>query len=297
MTNISVFFVVLQLLYAVSGQGANFPLTPDGATYHLEIHAGDVAQRVLVVGDLKRARLYADLYLNHTMVDILSERGFLTITGTYKGVNVSIIGTGMGTPMIDFTIRETRAMTNGTMAFIRVGTCGSPSADVLLGDIVVVNASRYLHRNPDQFNYPVQGEPHYLMSRPVSSDQRLTDLLGSILLTEKWCKKTVHFGDDVTTDSFYASQGRILSDFADYNEDVITGIMPSDTAAIQMETFHLFDLARSSNPGRKIIAAADCLVVAQRFTDKFIDQDLKEEREKLLGRSAMEALFLMDVSR
>ena len=42
-----------------------------------------------------------------------------------------------GTPMMDFMVRETRVMTDGPMAYIRVGTCGSPNKNVSLGDIVV----------------------------------------------------------------------------------------------------------------------------------------------------------------
>lgn len=254
-----------------------------------------MANRVLTVGDLARAKLYADLYLDKTKPysSIASERGFLTITGTYKGVAVSIIGTGMGTPMIDFTIRETRAMVDGPMAFIRVGTCGSPHPNVSLGDIVVVSQSYFVRRNPDQFHYPEAGQPYYLLSKPVYSDVALAYLLFTQLNQEQI--KTVHYGVDVTADSFYSSQGRIIHDFDDQNEDLIATVMPKETLAIQMETFHLLDLARSSLKNRSVIAAGNCLVLAQRYTDKFIDDQLKQERERLLGKSALEALILVQL--
>lgn len=250
-----------------------------------------VANRVLTVGDLARAKLYADLYLDKDKpyASIASERGFLTITGAYKGTPISIIGTGMGTPMIDFTIRETRAMVEGPMAFIRVGTCGSPSQNVSLGDIIVTSESFFIRRNPDQFHYPEAGQPYYLVSKPVYADVALSYLLYNQLNQEQI--KTVHYGADVTADSFYSSQGRIIHDFDDHNVDLISAVMPKETLSIQMETFHLFDLARSSLSNRSVIAAGNCLVLAQRYTDKFIDDQLKQERERLLGKSALEALI------
>jgi uridine phosphorylase len=37
-----------------------------------------------------------------------TNRGFTTYTGTFRGVGVSVIATGMGTPMADFMLREVR---------------------------------------------------------------------------------------------------------------------------------------------------------------------------------------------
>lgn len=48
-----------------------------------------------------------------------SERGFLTITGTYKGIPVSIVSIGMGFPNMDFLVRECRELIEGEMIVIR----------------------------------------------------------------------------------------------------------------------------------------------------------------------------------
>lgn len=48
-----------------------------------------------------------------------SERGFLTITGTYKSVPVSIVSIGMGFPNMDFFVRECRELLEGEMIVIR----------------------------------------------------------------------------------------------------------------------------------------------------------------------------------
>jgi len=45
---------------------------------------------------------------NPSLFGLQSDRGFLTLTGAYKGVIVSIVSIGMGSPNMDFFIREGR---------------------------------------------------------------------------------------------------------------------------------------------------------------------------------------------
>jgi purine-nucleoside phosphorylase len=45
---------------------------------------------------------------NMAVLEVRSERGFLTLTGTYKSVPISIISIGMGAPNMDFFVREGR---------------------------------------------------------------------------------------------------------------------------------------------------------------------------------------------
>jgi uridine phosphorylase len=45
---------------------------------------------------------------NSSLFELYSERGFLTLSGTYKSVPVSIVSIGMGAPNMDFFVREAR---------------------------------------------------------------------------------------------------------------------------------------------------------------------------------------------
>ncbi len=81
----------------------------------------------------------------------VSSRGFATYTGTYKGVPVTVIGTGMGYSMIDFSIRECTAVIKGPIAMIRVGTCGSVDRSLSCGEILVADRAVFLSRNPNAF--------------------------------------------------------------------------------------------------------------------------------------------------
>ncbi len=97
----------------------NNPLDGEGRVHHLHVRKGEVANRVLSVGDVGRAERIASLLESGTHVIHGSSRGFVTHTGKFNGVDVSIIATGMGYPMMDFVVRETRAVTDGPMVRIR----------------------------------------------------------------------------------------------------------------------------------------------------------------------------------
>jgi uridine phosphorylase len=51
--------------------------------------------------------------------ELASERGFLTVTGRYKGVPVSVVSIGMGHPNVDFFVREVRECLSGDMLIVR----------------------------------------------------------------------------------------------------------------------------------------------------------------------------------
>ena len=74
----------------------------------------------VTVGAPSRAQTIGSLFdANPKPYVLSSERGFLTITGRYKGVPVSVISIGMGSPNMDFFVRETRESVTGDMVIIR----------------------------------------------------------------------------------------------------------------------------------------------------------------------------------
>lgn len=75
----------------------------------------------ITVGTPSRARTVAG-FLDKAPkpFELSSERGFLTITGRFKNVPISIVSIGMGSPNMDFFVREMRESVNGDMAIIRL---------------------------------------------------------------------------------------------------------------------------------------------------------------------------------
>ncbi|HLU30617.1 MAG TPA: purine-nucleoside phosphorylase, partial [Acidimicrobiia bacterium] len=66
-------------------------------TPHISAEKGDFAPSILLPGDPLRAKHIADTFLDE-VTEVTSVRNMLGFTGTYKGVPVSAMGTGMGIP-------------------------------------------------------------------------------------------------------------------------------------------------------------------------------------------------------
>ncbi|KAF9269740.1 purine and uridine phosphorylase [Marasmius fiardii PR-910] len=227
---------------------ANFPRTPDLRVYHLGLRPGEVANRIVTVGSPSRARTIAQLLDVVPKPFVLeSERGFLTFTGRYKGIPVSIMSIGMGSPNMDFFVRETRECLSGDMLIIRLGSCGC-LIDAPVGTVVVPKACVAVTRNMDfDFINPDRcEEPPYRISKPVYGDSEFHTQVKKSLETAKPIHSgTVILADTVnaSADSFYSSQGRQTS-FPDNNDSVIDQLLAiPDMATLEMETHHLYHLA------------------------------------------------------
>ncbi|MCJ1240370.1 hypothetical protein MMC14_008372 [Varicellaria rhodocarpa] len=87
-------------------------------------------------------------------------------------------------------------------------------------------------------------------------------------------------------------QGRVSAAFDDRNKDLLTTLTQSypNALSLEMETFHLFDLARCS--GGKIKAAAMAIALAERYTNDFIAASKVEDLEKQAGFAALSTLCL-----
>lgn len=75
---------------------ANFPMDAEGRVYHLAVRRGELANRIVQVGDAGRLRRFSAL-LDATPppFELTSSRGFTVISGRYKGVPVSLVASGM----------------------------------------------------------------------------------------------------------------------------------------------------------------------------------------------------------
>eukprot|EP00240_Pyramimonas_obovata_P005238 CAMPEP_0118933574 /NCGR_PEP_ID=MMETSP1169-20130426/12068_1 /TAXON_ID=36882 /ORGANISM="Pyramimonas obovata, Strain CCMP722" /LENGTH=415 /DNA_ID=CAMNT_0006876357 /DNA_START=95 /DNA_END=1342 /DNA_ORIENTATION=- len=292
---------------------ANFPTDSEGRVYHLGVKRGEVANRILSVGDTGRARMLSGLLepavAGGEVFETTSARGFTVFTGRKLGVPISIISTGMGTPMMDFVVRESRAIVDGHMAIARLGTCGILREDVSVGSVMVASkGSVFIRRDPDAFASPEDSpEPvndsdcagptvlplPYRISKVVQADAELSQVLGSEMRAQ--CEpigSAVIEGLNATADSFYSSQARLGGDFDDRNDALLANLLEQYPAAasLEMETFHLLDLARCS---RGTISASACAIgLAQRKSNAFIEAARIKVLEKKAGEAVLRALVL-----
>lgn len=102
---------------------------------HIGAKQGEVAERILLPGDPLRAKYIADNFLENA-VCYSKVRGMYGFTGTYKGVPVSVQGTGMGLPSISIYVTEL-IREYGVKKLIRIGTCGTNKPELVVGDVIM----------------------------------------------------------------------------------------------------------------------------------------------------------------
>jgi purine-nucleoside phosphorylase len=102
---------------------------------HIAAKAGEVAEAILLPGDPLRAKFIAENFLENAKL-YTDVRGILGFTGTYKGKQVSVQGTGMGIPSISIYVNEL-FKDYGVKRAIRIGTAGSIQEDLKIRDMVI----------------------------------------------------------------------------------------------------------------------------------------------------------------
>lgn len=104
-------------------------------TPHISAERGDFAPSILLPGDPLRAKHIADNFLDD-IKEVNAVRNMLGYTGSYEGVPVSVMGTGMGIPSA--SIYATELITEYDVErLIRVGSCGAVTTKVDVRDVIL----------------------------------------------------------------------------------------------------------------------------------------------------------------
>ncbi|MCD6055291.1 MAG: phosphorylase [Gammaproteobacteria bacterium] len=237
----------------------------DGSVYHLALHPGELAEKIILVGDPERVGLVSAQFDNIELKR--QEREFITHTGWYKGERFSVISTGIGTDNVDIVINELDALFNvdfkkrepkselTSLILVRVGTCGALQAAIPVDDFIVsssgIGFDGLLHCYDVTYN-----EHEKLLTQAVMqhcqgfANQRLLPYVcdgdkGLIKAFSTNC----HVGLTVTCTGFYGPQGRqirLKPQMADFL-DVISRFHFQEeyTANFEMETSGLYGLGRA----------------------------------------------------
>ena len=104
-------------------------------TPHINSTPDQIAKTVLMPGDPKRAEIVAKKFLKDAVL-FNNVRGVNGYTGTYKGVRVSVMASGMGMPSIGIYSYELYNVF-GVENIIRIGSAGAMREDVGLRDIII----------------------------------------------------------------------------------------------------------------------------------------------------------------
>jgi len=131
------------------------PKNARGRFYHLDCAPGELAPYILTCGDPDRAQRIARRL---TRVDMRRQnREFLTYTGIYQHVPVSVMATGIGAPASAIAVVEAANCVT-PVTFIRLGTCGALQRDIEVGDLVITE-SAWREENTTQAYAPADFVP------------------------------------------------------------------------------------------------------------------------------------------
>jgi purine-nucleoside phosphorylase len=191
---------------------------------HIGGKPGDVAERVLMPGDPLRAKWIAETYLEGA-VCYSTVRNMFGFTGKYKGVDISIQGSGMGMPSASIYAHE---LINeyGVRTLIRVGSCGALAESLNLRDVVAaIGSSTDSNMNRMRFD----GLIDYA---PVAD----FGLLRKAVEVAESRGVTMRVGPILAADAFYTDRPDLYDTLADY------GVL-----AVEMESAALYTIAARFN--------------------------------------------------
>ena len=126
-------------------------INADGSIFHLHLKPEQLADIVILVGDPGRVAMIAE-YFDEKECEV-SNREFLTVTGTYKGKRMTVMSTGIGIGNIDISVTELDALANidfetrqvkdtfRQLTLVRLGTSGAIQRDIEVGEVVFSRTS------------------------------------------------------------------------------------------------------------------------------------------------------------
>ncbi len=200
-------------------------LNPDGSVYHLNIRPENLATTIITVGDPDRVDTVTKYF--DSVRFTTQKREFKTSTGTYKGKEITVISTGIGTDNIDIVLNELDALVNinletreinevhTSLDIVRIGTSGSIQSDIPVNSFLMsryaIGLDALLHfydskhvQHPaiqKAFIEHMSWAPEKSDPYVVACDEQLADKFASDKMVD---------GFTATNIGFYGPQGRVL---------------------------------------------------------------------------------------
>ena len=238
---------------------ADRPMT-GARQYHIALERGELAEYVLLVGDPGRV---AKVSRHFDAIELeRSNREITTATGTYRGMRVSAMSTGMGTDNVEIVLAEVMEITDRP-AFIRIGSSGALQPDIALGDLVVSIGAVRLENTTDFYVHP--GYPAIAHRDVVSALEAACQQLGH----------PHHLGLTATASGFYAPQGRQMRTLPVRYPQLAEELRRQGVANLEMESSALFVLTALAG----LRAGTVCAAYAQRVDGTFLEGAAKEAAE------------------
>ena len=191
-------------------------------TPHISAKPGDFGKTVLMPGDPLRSKFIAENFLENPVL-VNNVRGVHGYTGTYKGVKVSVMASGMGMPAIGIYSHE---LYNGygVENIIRVGSAGSIQENIDLYDIVIAQGACTDSNFAHQFHIPGT-------FAPIAS----YELLEAAVEASKAHGARYHVGNVNSSDVFYGDHVGVPEGL-----DSVYALKKMGVMALEMEAAALY---------------------------------------------------------
>lgn len=261
-------------------------LNTDGSIYHLKLKPEDIAKTIITVGDPERVETVSRKFDNIRLKKTCRE--FVTHTGSFKGKDITVISTGIGTDNVDIVLNELDALVNidldkreikeerTSLDIFRIGTSGTIQSDIAIDSILISRAAIGLDGLMPFYGKGLKSAHAFTSSLQMHFQNQLppcfytcsSEKLQALFENDK----NFIFGTTLTMPGFYAPQGRAirfqhpipklmesLANFS-YREENLTNI--------EMETAGIYGL--STILGHKAISVN--AILANRMNGEFSEK-------------------------
>ena len=234
-------------------------------TPHIEAKENEIAKIVIMPGDPKRASLIAENFLDDYKI-VSNVRGMITYTGTYKGKRLTVMPSGMGIPSMGIYSYELFKFYD-VDKIIKVGTCGSYTNSLNLGDIILVENS--------------YSESTYAK---VQDKENINVVSASKSLNNKIESKAKEIGLNIAKGTIHCSDVFYEED-ENYKNKLLNNY---GCIACEMESFSLLYNAKKFNKeAAEILTVTDNLTTGERADSNF-RQNKVNDMLKLALESSLE---------
>ena len=209
-------------------------------TPHIGAAPGDFGKTVLMPGDPLRAKFIAETYLQDAKL-VNNVRGIQGYTGTYDGVKISVMASGMGMPSMGIYSYEL-FNAYGVETILRVGSAGALQPHIHVRDLVLGQGACTDSRWASQ--YGLAGD-----FAPICS----FDVLKTAVETAEEMNLSYHVGNLLSSDVFYGD-----------NEKANEGWQKMGVMAIEMEAAALYmNAARCGKKALAICTVSDHILTGE----------------------------------
>jgi uridine phosphorylase len=242
--------------------------------YHIGLGPGELADYILLPGDQDRVERVASRF--DSVERTHRHREFASATGSYRGLRVSCVSTGIGTDNVEIVIAEVLAIVERP-TFIRIGSCGALQPGMQLGDLVISTGSVRLETTTSWFVH--DGYPAVANYEAVLALAEAAEGLGH----------RHHLGITATAPGFYGAQGRPIPQLPIRYPDLADELARQGVLNFEMEASAVLVLAGLGGCRAGVV----CAVYANRRTGEFVEGDTKTRAEAAAIETGLESLRIL----